>query len=250
MKLSYAVTLACVASATLVTALPPRTRVVIVDVATNGSPPLIASRDVEDNRLVGREPRRGRGHGPTGLSTSGTVLAEGVGSLGGASASRVINGARDLSEDELLFAREPRTEATSDANTTNPRDFDEEELLALKPHPGRGRGRSHKRATDAKTVMNKKMEKEISDALDVMATRDITFVWDTGYSAVHNALTSQLGGLKPGSRRDTFEPKLYWVGLFESKNKRIIKSPLIQASFATAPDVATTVAELRKALKP
>ncbi|KAF8067674.1 hypothetical protein FPV67DRAFT_1147210 [Lyophyllum atratum] len=67
MKLSYAqtVTLACVASATVATALPRKFRGGhsgdIASVASVASAPVLAGRDVENNMLVGREPRRGRG---------------------------------------------------------------------------------------------------------------------------------------------------------------------------------------------
>ncbi|KAI6144459.1 hypothetical protein BKA82DRAFT_1004024 [Pisolithus tinctorius] len=97
--------------------------------------------------------------------------------------------------------------------------------------------------------MNKATKKKIAAALDVMEDQEIAFVWNSSYSAVHNAKTSQLGGLKPGSRRDSAAPNLYWVAMFESKNKQIIPPPLIQASFATEPDTATAVAGLRVALE-
>ncbi|KAI6021037.1 hypothetical protein EDC04DRAFT_2901592 [Pisolithus marmoratus] len=97
--------------------------------------------------------------------------------------------------------------------------------------------------------MNSATKKRIAAALDVMEDREITFVWSSSYGAVHNANTSQLGGLKPGSRRDSASPNLYWVAMFESKGKQIIPPPLIEASFATEPNTPTAVAKLREVLQ-
>lgn len=97
--------------------------------------------------------------------------------------------------------------------------------------------------------MNRRQKERIGRALDVMATRTITFTWEANYTAAHNAKTSDLGGLKPGSRQDSAPPNLYWVAMFESNSKRIIPPPLIAASFQNVPDTATAVAGLRVALE-
>ncbi|KIK04404.1 hypothetical protein K443DRAFT_4701 [Laccaria amethystina LaAM-08-1] len=91
-------------------------------------------------------------------------------------------------------------------------------------------------------------KRQISAALDVLATKTLLFDWSTQWVSVHDGNTSQLGGLKPGCRQDSAAPKLYWVGIFTVSNKRIVPPPLIQASFAAVPDTATAVAALRVAL--
>ena len=65
---------------------------------------------------------------------------------------------------------------------------------------------------------------------------------------MHDGNTSQLGGLKPGCRQDSAHPNLYWIGIFKSANKRIQPPPLIEVSFATAPDTSTVVEALRTAV--
>jgi hypothetical protein len=91
-------------------------------------------------------------------------------------------------------------------------------------------------------------KKQITAALNVLANKTLYFDWTTQWVSVHDGNTSQLGGLKPGCRQDSANPKLYWVGIFTVSNKRIVPPPLIQASFATVPNTATAIAELRKAL--
>ncbi|KAI5999059.1 hypothetical protein EDD15DRAFT_2363076 [Pisolithus albus] len=97
--------------------------------------------------------------------------------------------------------------------------------------------------------LNSRQKQRIRQALDVMATRTITFTWEKNYAAAHNAKTSELGGVKPGSRRDSAPPHFYWVAMFESGSKRIILPPLIAASFPSEPNTATAVAGLRAALE-
>jgi hypothetical protein len=89
---------------------------------------------------------------------------------------------------------------------------------------------------------------QISAALDVLETKTLGFNWDIQWGGAHDSGTSQLGGLKPGSRRDSAAPNLYWVGIFSVNNKKIVHPPFIQASFAAEPDTATAVAGLRQAL--
>ncbi|KAJ2916272.1 hypothetical protein MD484_g4150, partial [Candolleomyces efflorescens] len=97
--------------------------------------------------------------------------------------------------------------------------------------------------------LSKKEKTAIGDALDIIATRDVSWTWDANWKAGHNSNTSQLGGYKPGSRQDSKDPKLYWVGIFTSKNKSIEPPPLITASFAAVPTTAQAVAALRTALE-
>lgn len=97
--------------------------------------------------------------------------------------------------------------------------------------------------------MNSKQKKQIARALDVMATRTIAFTWEANYTAAHDAKTSDLGGLKPGSRQDSDPPNHYWVGMFKSSSKKTTPPPLIEASFQEVPDTATAVAGLRAALE-
>jgi len=46
-------------------------------------------------------------------------------------------------------------------------------------------------------------KKLIAAALDVLATKTLYFDWTTQWVSVHDGNTSQLGGLKPGCRRDS-----------------------------------------------
>ncbi|KAJ8475198.1 hypothetical protein ONZ51_g6707 [Trametes cubensis] len=85
-------------------------------------------------------------------------------------------------------------------------------------------------------------------ALDILATKTLYFDWSEQWASIHDGNTSQLGGLKPGSREDSKAPKLRWVGLFNAgSNKRIQPPPLVQASFAagTVPTTAEVVEALR-----
>ncbi|GLB39241.1 hypothetical protein LshimejAT787_0604030 [Lyophyllum shimeji] len=197
MKLSYAqtVTLACVASATLASAFPAKSRIAITtDVAPH------ASRDVEDNELVARQHTRTKGRGRNRVPSAGSqALAEGAGALGGAVASHIINGARDLTEeDTLLFARSKKhrghhkgngkhrggakaaakegatqvgTEITSNDSTTTtetngPRDFDEDALYA------RTRQRAaHLIGTAASAAAPMLAGRDVED--DLLFTRDV-----------------------------------------------------------------------------
>ncbi|KAI0329995.1 hypothetical protein GY45DRAFT_1371100 [Cubamyces sp. BRFM 1775] len=88
-------------------------------------------------------------------------------------------------------------------------------------------------------------------ALDILATKTLHFDWGTSWASIHDGNTSQLGGLKPGSREDSTAPKLRWVGLFNSgSNKRLQPPPLVQVSFAagTVPTTAQVVEALRAAV--
>ncbi|KAH9886208.1 hypothetical protein C8Q73DRAFT_795387 [Cubamyces lactineus] len=88
-------------------------------------------------------------------------------------------------------------------------------------------------------------------ALDILETKTLHFDWSANWASIHDGNTSQLGGLKPGSREDSAPPKLRWVGLFNSgSNKRLQPPPLVQASFPaeTVPTTAEVVEALRAAV--
>ncbi|KAJ2929859.1 hypothetical protein H1R20_g7233, partial [Candolleomyces eurysporus] len=103
----------------------------------------------------------------------------------------------------------------------------------------------------SRAPLPKSTKKAIGEALDVIAGRTLAFTWGVSYSKAHDSNTSQLGGYKPGGRRDSQGAQLYWVGIFtaNSRTKDISGSALIEASFATEPDTATAVAALRTALQ-
>ncbi|KAI0697877.1 hypothetical protein BC835DRAFT_1413385 [Cytidiella melzeri] len=82
-------------------------------------------------------------------------------------------------------------------------------------------------------------------ALDVLATRNLYFEWSPNWSSVHDGNTSQLEGLKPGSRRDSAGARLYWVGLLNVSGKRVQPPAVVQASFANPPSSAEAIAALR-----
>ncbi|RDX54308.1 hypothetical protein OH76DRAFT_1326190, partial [Lentinus brumalis] len=88
-------------------------------------------------------------------------------------------------------------------------------------------------------------KKRCRAALDILETKQLQFDWGPNWASVHDGNTSQLGGLKPGSRRDSAAPKHYWVGLFNSRDKRLIAPPLVEASFANPPTTAEAVEALR-----
>ncbi|KAI0779700.1 hypothetical protein C8Q74DRAFT_1367541 [Fomes fomentarius] len=88
-------------------------------------------------------------------------------------------------------------------------------------------------------------KKRCRAALDILETKNLQFDWTPNWTSVHDGNTSQLGGLKPGCRQDSAKPNLYWVGLFNSSNKRLVPPPLVQASFATPPTTAQVVQALR-----
>ncbi|KAI0329996.1 hypothetical protein GY45DRAFT_1371101 [Cubamyces sp. BRFM 1775] len=88
-------------------------------------------------------------------------------------------------------------------------------------------------------------------ALDVLETKKLYFDWSANWASIHDGNTSQLGGLKPGSREDSAAPKLRWVGLFNAgSNKRIQPPPLVEASFpaGTVPTTEEVVEALRAAV--
>lgn len=82
-----------------------------------------------------------------------------------------------------------------------------------------------------------------------MNGREIGFTWGANWAKAHNANTSQLGGLKPGSRQDSADPKHYHVGMFAAANKNIQGAPIIQASFDHAPTSAEAIEALEAALE-
>ncbi|KAI0719993.1 hypothetical protein C8T65DRAFT_736172 [Cerioporus squamosus] len=88
-------------------------------------------------------------------------------------------------------------------------------------------------------------KKRCRAALDILATKNLQFDWSANWASVHDGNTSQLGGLKPGCRQDSAAPRLYWVGLFNSKDKRLVPPPLIQAYFPGPPTTAEAVQALR-----
>ena len=61
----------------------------------------------------------------------------------------------------------------------------------------------------------------------------LQFDWDPNkWHAVHNGKTSQLGGLKPGCRLESFgEPPAKIVGLFRASGKKISGTPLVVIKF-------------------
>ncbi|KAI0699414.1 hypothetical protein BC835DRAFT_568015 [Cytidiella melzeri] len=86
-------------------------------------------------------------------------------------------------------------------------------------------------------------------ALDILATKTLSFDWSPNWASVHDGATSQLGGLKPGCRQDSSGERLYWVGLFNSgSNKRIQPPPLVEASFSSVPTTKEVVDALRAKL--
>ncbi|KAI0742398.1 hypothetical protein C8Q80DRAFT_1122700 [Daedaleopsis nitida] len=91
-------------------------------------------------------------------------------------------------------------------------------------------------------------KKKCREALDVLETRTLHFDWTSQWLSVHDGATSQLGGLKPGCRQDSADPKHYHVGLFRAANKRIQPPPLVEASFPTAPSSADAIKALRAAV--
>ncbi|RXW15880.1 hypothetical protein EST38_g9975 [Candolleomyces aberdarensis] len=97
--------------------------------------------------------------------------------------------------------------------------------------------------------LSKSMKKDIEEALDVMAGETITWAWEATWQKAHGAKTSKLNGYKPGSRRDSQDDLLYWVGMFTVSNKNIGGSAWIQASFTTEPSTADAVAALKTALQ-
>ena len=82
-----------------------------------------------------------------------------------------------------------------------------------------------------------------------MRGRELSFTWGANWQKVHNANTSQLGGLKPGSRQDSASPHDYWVGMFASGGKNIQGNALVQASFPHEPTSEEVVDALETALK-
>ncbi|KAI0699416.1 hypothetical protein BC835DRAFT_567744 [Cytidiella melzeri] len=92
-------------------------------------------------------------------------------------------------------------------------------------------------------------KKRCNAALDVLATKTLSYDWSSSWASVHDGATSQLGGLKPGCRQDSTGARLYWVGLFNAgSNKRVQPPPLVQASFDHVPTTAEVVAALRAQL--
>ncbi|KZT67989.1 hypothetical protein DAEQUDRAFT_728526 [Daedalea quercina L-15889] len=82
-----------------------------------------------------------------------------------------------------------------------------------------------------------------------MKEREMSFTWGANWQKVHNANTSQLGGLKPGSRQDTASPHHYWVGIFAGAGKNIQGNAIVQAAFDHEPSSAEAVEGLEAALK-
>ncbi|KZT63288.1 hypothetical protein DAEQUDRAFT_770742 [Daedalea quercina L-15889] len=91
-------------------------------------------------------------------------------------------------------------------------------------------------------------KKKIEAALDVMAGRDLGFTWGSNWQKAHNANTSQLGGYKPGSRKDSAAPHKYHVGIFSAANKNIQGKPLVEAEFSKEPTSKQAVDALVSAL--
>ncbi|KAI6006886.1 hypothetical protein EDD15DRAFT_2153042, partial [Pisolithus albus] len=96
----------------------------------------------------------------------------------------------------------------------------------------------------------KQWKQWIESILNEMERRTLTFVWGLNYMKGQGCRTSQLGGLKAGSRRESTGYRRYWVGVFQSNGNKIkYPPPLVEACFATEPDTATAVAGLRQQLR-
>ncbi|KAL1747316.1 hypothetical protein HDZ31DRAFT_32183, partial [Schizophyllum fasciatum] len=84
-------------------------------------------------------------------------------------------------------------------------------------------------------------------AISVIESKTIYFDWGVSWAVVHGATTSQLGGLKPGCRKDS-KGSSYHVGLFNSRNKQIIPPPLVEAAFDHSPTTKEVCDALRAAV--
>jgi hypothetical protein len=112
-------------------------------------------------------------------------------------------------------------------------------------------------------------KERLLSALTSLQSRTLSFTWDVSWKEVHNSNTSQLGGFKPSSRRDSSGARLYVVAIFSSSKKEMSNNgagssrkkirgrmamslpnpPLIQATFEREPTTEEVVKGLIQTLE-